>query len=347
MILNPERLGRDLPELPKGNLAPDEIGELVSASIGGSIPHDCLRLTGMNPDLGLTAFDFRHHYQADLGFAQLVGGYAGDDPCEPANLARLPTPVGITVEPAKNGRPATRAQEILSGHGLGSELRLLLRDSTGVWGMLALLREVGRAPFGRADAERAAALTKPLLGTLRSYVTAAPVRVTTPNPPPGVLMVGADHRVRALTQEARDWLERLRQPRPDQLAGTLTTQVALAARRAAAEGRSTSALVGVPTSYVGQWLAVHAQPVLGDDSGDVAVIVQAAGGELLLSMVAPWYGITAREQVVAKYVYEGLAPKQIARRLNLSVYTVNDYLKALFRKTGTHGRDEFVAVVSA
>ncbi|MEV6734181.1 MULTISPECIES: helix-turn-helix transcriptional regulator [unclassified Streptomyces] len=36
----------------------------------------------------------------------------------------------------------------------------------------------------------------------------------------------------------------------------------------------------------------------------------------------------------------------MARHLDLSPYTVNDHLKALFRKTGADGRDELIAALT-
>ncbi|MFE6838573.1 LuxR C-terminal-related transcriptional regulator [Streptomyces sp. NPDC057705] len=42
----------------------------------------------------------------------------------------------------------------------------------------------------------------------------------------------------------------------------------------------------------------------------------------------------------------GASVKQIARRLDLSAYTVNDHLKAVFRRTGADGRDELGAALT-
>ncbi|MGO4463223.1 response regulator transcription factor [Streptomyces sp. M-16] len=58
------------------------------------------------------------------------------------------------------------------------------------------------------------------------------------------------------------------------------------------------------------------------------------------------YGITPRERATLGELRTGAAVKQIARRLDLSPYMVNDHLKALFRKTGADGRDELIAALT-
>jgi len=49
-------------------------------------------------------------------------------------------------------------------------------------------------------------------------------------------------------------------------------------------------------------------------------------------------GLTCREQEIAGDVAEGLANKHIARRRGVSVHTVENHLRAIFRKTGVDSR---------
>ncbi|MDT5076428.1 MAG: Bacterial regulatory protein luxR family, partial [Mycobacterium sp.] len=48
--------------------------------------------------------------------------------------------------------------------------------------------------------------------------------------------------------------------------------------------------------------------------------------------------LTRREHELATDVAEGLANKQIARRRGISVNTVENHLRAIFRKTGVTSR---------
>ncbi|MFI2735189.1 response regulator transcription factor [Streptomyces sp. NPDC018711] len=58
-----------------------------------------------------------------------------------------------------------------------------------------------------------------------------------------------------------------------------------------------------------------------------------------------WYGLTPREREIVGELRDGSPAKRIARRLGVSPYTVNDHLKAVFRKTGAESRDELVAAL--
>jgi DNA-binding CsgD family transcriptional regulator len=49
-------------------------------------------------------------------------------------------------------------------------------------------------------------------------------------------------------------------------------------------------------------------------------------------------GLTGREREIATDVAEGLANKEIARRRGISVHTVENHLRAIFRKTGVDSR---------
>jgi DNA-binding CsgD family transcriptional regulator len=57
------------------------------------------------------------------------------------------------------------------------------------------------------------------------------------------------------------------------------------------------------------------------------------------------YGVTPREREIAILLAQGLTNPEIARRLVLSPYTVQDHTKSLFEKTGVSSRQELVARV--
>ncbi|MFF4726222.1 LuxR C-terminal-related transcriptional regulator [Streptomyces mirabilis] len=46
---------------------------------------------------------------------------------------------------------------------------------------------------------------------------------------------------------------------------------------------------------------------------------------------------------MVRHALEGLAAKNIARRLELSQHTVNDHSRAVYRKLGVSGREELFA----
>ena len=86
--------------------------------------------------------------------------------------------------------------------------------------------------------------------------------------------------------------------------------------------------------------------VRGSAIGARAVLVlEALRPPELAPLVADAHGLTARERTVTQLVAHGLATAEIARRLFLSPYTVQDHLKAIFAKVGVRTRGELVARV--
>jgi DNA-binding CsgD family transcriptional regulator len=64
-------------------------------------------------------------------------------------------------------------------------------------------------------------------------------------------------------------------------------------------------------------------------------------GQLFPLQVAA-FGLSDREAVLVRQVLEGLDTKTIARRLSISVLTVQDHLKSIFQKMDIHSRRELM-----
>jgi DNA-binding CsgD family transcriptional regulator len=93
----------------------------------------------------------------------------------------------------------------------------------------------------------------------------------------------------------------------------------------------------------GQWLTVRGS-LLGEDGGArVAILIEAARPPELAPLIADLYGLTDRERRVTELVARGHATNEIAGRLRISSYTVQDHLKSVFDKTGAGSRGDLVA----
>ncbi|MFD9903204.1 helix-turn-helix transcriptional regulator [Streptomyces sp. NPDC059063] len=349
------RLARTLQGATGERFVRDELAELVSQVLRPWIAHDALRLFGMNPATGAVSYGFLHGFPPSLLHAQLRDSYLGDDPFSPADIARLATPTGLLggdVARDHGAAPGHRqASRTLAAHGAGSELRLLLREGPRLpWGLLALVREAGRSPFEQDDARRVGELSAPLIALLRGYATASAPRAGGRYLPPGVVLVGADDQVRSASPQARAWLDEIHPGRglaPEWMPSASMREISLAARRHAADPAAPPALACSPAAFLGRRIAVHAQCLDDAGKGEVAVVIQEATGALLLPTFAAWHRLTAREREVVERLCSGAAPKQIARILDVSVHTVNTHLKAMFRKTGTCGRDDLQATLNS
>ncbi|MEU6730856.1 helix-turn-helix transcriptional regulator [Nonomuraea wenchangensis] len=361
--MTPDRLLHDLRTMTGRGIAPGELGAAISAAVRPWVGHDALRLVGTSPATGLGqgSFSFWHRYEEELVRALLAHRSAHGDPCRPSALAGRRAPVGIAGATAEGAAGATAgesagARTAFVAGGAAAELRLLLRDGHGVWGLLGLVRAEGSRPFSADDVRRAVRLGPALIALLRRHVTAGPLAPTVPALPAGLVIVAEGQGIRTVTPQARAWFDRMSGPdgpgTPGWLMPALVTALALDARENARAnpGENTGGgrpFVCAPPAGFGRWLMIEAQALDAAGEGEVAVVIQSPAGALVLPSFCDWYGLTPRERQVLELLCRGAAPKQVARVLGLSAHTVHDHLKALFRKTGAGGRDELMAAFTA
>ena len=101
--------------------------------------------------------------------------------------------------------------------------------------------------------------------------------------------------------------------------------------------------VAVPTAS--GWITLHASLPDGAPAGRVAIVLERAVSPESTAIRLEAHGVTAREREIAGLLARGLTNPEIAARLVLSPYTVQDHSKSLFEKTGVSSRQELVARV--
>jgi DNA-binding CsgD family transcriptional regulator len=266
-------------------------------------------------------------------------------------LAAADPPVGLLSDAA--GDPAgpevaPQFRRLLAANGLTHCLRAALVCDGEAWGFLHLLRRAGRPDFDAAEVAFVAGLVPHLAAALRDWMLAAPDPGAAPAGP-GVLVLDAANQVESVSADAEAWLAQFtefRSPGPTQPLPAVVYAVACAARAPAelhappAHGRLR--LAG------GSWLHVRATRLRGRAGGDgsqVAVVLEPARPEQVAPVIARAAGLSPREREVAMLVLQGRSTTEIAQRLFISPWTVQDHVTAIFDKVGVRNRRDLAGEV--
>ena len=274
----------------------------------------------------------------------LMEDQAPDEVINRAKLARNPDHVCLLSDATSGDLARSRRwRDCGEPVGMGDELRAAVVDEQGCWASFELLRGSDDPPFEVEDANLMRDAARILARRLReASVSPTDGRGVEPGQT-GVLIVDEDLQPRGFTQAAREWFALLRaRDRPEST--MLPTHVyAVVGRLLAAEtgdDPERDARVRVRTSS-GRWAIVEAARMEGT-SNAIAVSVHGAPADDILALVVRAHGLSARERELVALVLEGLSTRELAERMFISRYTVQDHLKSVFDKLGVRSRRELV-----
>lgn len=322
--------------LAQADLPLHELGAELSAALDGVVPHEGYCLIGFDPISGLRTFHTdRNTLMGDP--ARIVHNETVEhDLHRFTDLARRVNPLGRLGGGGAGEAGSPRLHEILPEQGFSRELRLALRSGSTLWGALVLLREYGRPPFNDEEAAATLAIAQPLTQAVKR-ISVRPRGQVPPPLPPGVAIVRPDDTAEAITPQAAAWFGDFHTAeRP------LPYVVLMAAAAARSEQHARADQLARIRTRSGRWLSLAACPL---DGGRVAVVLHAATADQLMPAMAAWHEFTPRQLDVLRLLLQSHSVKQIARRLGLSPHTVEDHLKTLYRKTGTHSQQELLAAL--
>lgn len=261
--------------------------------------------------------------------------YLSDDVNKFSHLALGASRVALLGQ-ATDGRPerSLRYREMFRPQGYVDELRAAFVDQGHCWGSLILVRGRGRPVFDTAASAIIEHLA-PLLtiGLRRSLLTTAIADPDSARGAPGLIMLDGAGAIDSLTPAGARWLEELGDELPPGISA-----VAASAR----SGGPARARTLTPS---GQWLVLHAARLEGDPLARVSVIIEPPAPDDLVPLLTAAYGLSERERAVTALVLQGGSTQQIARRLGISPYTVQEHLKSIFEKVGVHSRGELVGQI--
>jgi DNA-binding CsgD family transcriptional regulator len=233
-------------------------------------------------------------------------------------------------------------RDLLCRYDVSDVASVVFRDRYGCWAFLELWR-TGGGTFGEQEAGYLAGLVPPATAALRRCVahTFAPPVAGRPPIGPLVLLLSPDLTVARWTPGTTDAL-RLLVPRDDAgppvPAGAYNVAAQLLAVEAGIDDHPATARVHLAE---GRWLRFGAARLEGDGmepEPGIAVSIESCTPGERAELLGRSCGLTEREEELLGHLAEGCDTRQVAERMFLSVHTVQDHLKSVFAKTGTHSR---------
>jgi DNA-binding CsgD family transcriptional regulator len=238
-------------------------------------------------------------------------------------------------------------RELLCRYDVRDVCSVVFRDRYGCWAFLELWRTGSRA-FEAAELAFLQEITGPVTAALRRC-QAGTFRSGTPagrRSGPLVLLLAPDLEVVRQTPGTGEAL-RLLVPRDDDAppvpAGAFNVAAQLLAVEAGIDEHPPWARVHLAA---GRWLTLRAARLQGPGpagSADIAVSIEESDAGERLSLFARACGLSEREAELLGHLAAGADTAATARRMFLSPHTVQDHLKSVFAKTGTHSRRALLA----
>jgi DNA-binding CsgD family transcriptional regulator len=237
----------------------------------------------------------------------------------------------ISTSTGNQSSASARFREMIEPTGTADELRVAFVDAYGMWMSLAVFTQ--RRMTGddlRFVSELVPVATNAMrMATAHSLEGPAWASGDDEGSAPSVLLLDASDRIVSADAVARKRLGLLPGPGSDQAPGVMSF-LAARARWDRDGGRAMARMRALD----GRWFEIDVSVLDDAGAGNVAAVVQPAPSERVLDGVLRAMGLSAREREVAALLAQGQPTKSIATMLQLSPWTVQDHVKAVYAKTG-------------
>lgn len=259
-------------------------------------------------------------------------------------------PVALLHQATRGNLAASMVwRELLADYGIGDVASMVFRDRFGCWAFLELWRSRNQGPFPQDSARFLADLARPITAALRrtqAITFAAESARDDSIPGPVVLLLSADLEVRAQTPETQAYL-RLLVPPEEGRAPVPATAYNVGAQLLAVEAHvdESPPLARVHVAH-SLWITARAARI--EDARppaqrDIAVTMERSTPAERADMFGRVFALTRRESELLDHLALGQDTREVAGAMYVSENTVQDHLKSMFRKTGTHTRGTLLA----
>ncbi|MFG1942099.1 helix-turn-helix transcriptional regulator [Nonomuraea sp. NPDC048826] len=360
-----ERVRADLMRLVHRGMPVADYWRAVDDVLDVAVPAEGSCLMTMDPATMLPTAEFVENGLPADAISRLVEIELREpDYTKWVDLARAGTTAASLSDATAGDLDLSRRQrEVRRPGGYADELRIVLSSSTGTWGALTVFRETSSAHFSTPEVRFLSSLSGLIADGLRRALLLDDASAGGADA--GMLVLDPDDGVDLANREAQQWVDELG---TGERAGTrlplVIRSVARQARaiaggvdRAGGDDRSggvdraggAGPAAGLRPARArvrtrtGRWVIVRASLLGEGPPAPVAVLLEAARPAEMAPLLADMYGLTQRERQVTELVAQGLPTRQIAGRLRMATYTVQDHLKSIFAKSGTGSRGDLVA----
>lgn len=258
--------------------------------------------------------------------------------------------VGTVHLPAVRDRAAGETWAgFLPRYGITDVASSVFRDRYGCWAWLDLWRSAGSGRFDDSEVHFLTSIAEDVTSALRRcQATTFIVRPSggSRTPGPAVLLLSPDLEVMRVTPETQHYLQLLVPPaagRSPVPANAYNVAAQLLAQEEGADQNRASARVHLAQ---GCWLTLRAARLATSEPvwrQDIAVTIEESSPADRLDMFSRSVGLSQRETELLHLLVSGADTRDLARRMLLSEYTVQDHLKKIFAKTSSHSRTTVVA----
>ncbi|GAA1667230.1 LuxR C-terminal-related transcriptional regulator [Kribbella yunnanensis] len=321
----------------------DDFCQEAAELLEQAIPFDSLCMGTADPATNLLCGAVMHDLEQLTNDEFFAVEYGDPDYNRFVDLARQPVGVSILAEATEgNLQLSRRYRDVLTRGDIPHEMRSALRSGGRMWGVVTLYRTNGRTGFSPGEAAFMHRIEPVLTRGLRRGLIVGDLQRSQLSSTTAVVILNAADQVISATDAAEQRIQ--------ELGGELWSGLPVPVLSVLAAARDVAGQ-WVPQMQVrtqsGEWLTVNAARVRGQAglTTDIAVTIAPAGPAEIIPLVVAAYGLTEREQGVVQQVLSGGSTAEIARRLHLSPYTVQDHLKAIFEKVGVSSRRELTSRV--
>ena len=228
-------------------------------------------------------------------------------------------------------------REVQDGYGIMDVASVVFTDRFGCWGFLDLW---STRAYDADDVallgELAPALTRARRRRQARTFSVVPAAPASSIEGPVVLLLGDDLRIVGQTGASQEWL-RLLLPPPGAMAPipacAFNVAAQLLAREHGVDDHEPTARIHLAGGF---WVTLRASRV--EPSHLIAVTIEPTTSAGRMDVFARANGLSHRENELVTLLAQGADTAEAARRMHLSPHTVQDHLKSVFAKTGTHNR---------